>query len=161
MVVVWESVLIAKLWSGSILKTSTTQDLRCTSWIGKIKAKEVCIILMFTNCIIFIFTNCIMLRCLQISKNIQQNLTKYAPAHIDKVLQELTTQEAIAVSRKCCRQVFLIVDNLISHFLDQFDQLTTRWTSDRKKQGKGFDCRVNCRLYICLCFYCRFTFSLS
>ena len=89
-----------------------------------------------------------MLRCLQMSKNIQQNLTKYAPAHIDKVLQELTTQEAIAVSRKCCCQVLLIVDNLISHFLDQFDQLTTRWTSDKKKQGRGFDCRVNCRLFI-------------
>ena len=144
-----------------VLKTSTTQDLRCTTWIRKIKAKEVCIILTFTTCIIFIFTNCIMLRCLQMSKNIQQNLTKYAPAHIDKVLQELTTQEAIAVSRKCCRQVLLIVDNLISHFLDQFDQLTTRWTSDKKKQGRGFDCRVNCRLFICLRFYCRFTFSLS
>ena len=127
------------------------QDLWYAYWLRKIKAKEVCIIPMF---IVFSYTGinghciCIILRCSQIKKNIQQNLIKYAPPHIHKVLQELTTQEAIAVSRKCCCQVLLIVDNLISHFLDQFDQLTTRWTSDKKKQGRGFDCRVNCRLFI-------------
>ena len=72
-------------------------------------------------------------------RNQPQKLTKHAINffHFPQILQEFTTQEAVSVSWKCSCPVDNIFFNL--------DQLPIRWTSDKRKQGKGFDCRVNCR----------------